>query len=112
MRPIGICLEKLQELEERYVNPALVAGYVDQDFRTTATYEYLQNATPLTEVEHLISARPAGAQEARLLHTQPGDSCLVLDRKTWSGPLVATVNIFTYVGSRYTLGSRYRPNSR
>lgn len=100
------------QLEERYVNPDLVSGYIDQDFRTAATFEYLQNATPLTEVEHLISARPAGPQEARLLHIQPGDSCLVLDRKTWSGPLVATVNIFTYVGSRYTLGSRYRPNSR
>ncbi len=95
------------QLEERFVNPNLVSGYADQDFTTVATYDYLQNATPLTEVEHLISALPAGADQARLLHIRPGDCCLVLHRKTWTGPVVATVNTFTYVGSRYSLGSRY-----
>lgn len=104
------------QLEERYVNPGLVPGYIEQDFTQTATYDYLQNATPLTEVEHLISARPAGEAEARLLHMRPGDCCLVLHRKTWTGPVVATVNTFTYVGSRYSLGSRYlhgdRPGSK
>ncbi|NML76630.1 histidine utilization repressor [Rhizobium sp. S-51] len=95
------------QLEERYVNPDLVSGYVDQDFTVIATYDYLQNATPLTEVEHLISALPAGADQARLLHIRPGDCCLILHRKTWTGPVVATVNTLTYVGSRYSLGSRY-----
>ncbi|MEX2742201.1 histidine utilization repressor [Rhizobium mongolense] len=95
------------QLEERYVNPDLVSGYIDQDFSTLATYDYLQNATPLTEVEHLISALPAGENQGRLLHIRPADCCLVLHRKTWTGPVVATVNTFTYVGSRYSLGSRY-----
>jgi GntR family histidine utilization transcriptional repressor len=100
------------QLEERYVNPGLVSGYIEQDFTRTATYDYLQNATPLTEVEHLIGARPANAAQARLLHIRPGDCCLVLDRKTWTGPVVATVNTFTYVGSRYSLGSRYLHGDR
>lgn len=95
------------QLEERYVNPNLVSGYIDQDFAAVATYDYLQNATPLTEVEHLISALPANAEQARLLNVRPGDCCLILHRKTWTGPVVATVNTFTYVGSRYSLGSRY-----
>ncbi|AJD44529.1 histidine utilization repressor protein HutC (plasmid) [Rhizobium gallicum bv. gallicum R602sp] len=95
------------QLEERYVNPDLVSGYIDQDFSALATYDYLQNATPLTEVEHLISALPAGDNPGRLLHIRPTDCCLVLHRKTWTGPVVATVNTFTYVGSRYSLGSRY-----
>lgn len=95
------------QLEDRYVNAGLVSGYLDQDFTVLATYEYLQNATPLTEVEHLISAMPAGAERAALLQMEPGDCCLVLHRKTFSGPVVATVNTFTYVGSRYSLGSRY-----
>ncbi|MFK3691655.1 histidine utilization repressor [Agrobacterium tumefaciens] len=95
------------QLEERYVNPRLVSGYVEQDFTTAATYDYLQNATPLTEVEHLISALPASEAHARLLQIRVGDSCLVLHRKTWTGPIVATVNTLTYVGSRYSLGSRY-----
>ncbi|WP_296072315.1 histidine utilization repressor [uncultured Agrobacterium sp.] len=95
------------QLEERYVNPGLVSGYVEQDFTMAATYDYLQNATPLTEVEHLISALPASEVHARLLQIRVGDSCLVLHRKTWTGPIVATVNTLTYVGSRYSLGSRY-----
>lgn len=95
------------QLEERYVNPDLVSGYVDQDFTVLTTFDYLQGATPLTEVEHLISAAPAGTENARFLQIEPMDSCLVLFRKTWTGPVVATVNTFTYVGSRYTLGSRY-----
>jgi GntR family histidine utilization transcriptional repressor len=100
------------QLEDRYVNASLVSGYVEQDFTALATFEYLQNATPLTEVEHLISALPAGEERAALLQIRAADCCLVLHRKTWSGPIVATVNTFTYVGSRYSLGSRYRHTSR
>lgn len=99
--------DKPVQLEERFVNSALVSGYVDQDFTSIATYDYLQNATPLTEVEHLISALSADVENARLLQIQPGDCCLVLRRKTWSGSDIATVNTLTYVGSRYSLGSRY-----
>jgi GntR family histidine utilization transcriptional repressor len=100
------------QLEDRYVNASLVSGYLDQDFTAMATFEYLQNATPLTEVEHLISALPAGEDTAALLQIRPSDCCLVLHRKTWSGSVVATVNTFTYVGSRYSLGSRYKHMSR
>ncbi|MBO9127592.1 MULTISPECIES: histidine utilization repressor [unclassified Rhizobium] len=100
------------QLEERYVNPALVPHYLDQDFTSIATLEYLQRCTPLTEVEHLISAVPAGPEQARLLQMPERDSCLVLHRKTWTGATVATVNTFTHVGSRYSLGSRYRPTHK
>ncbi len=100
------------QLEERYVNPELVKSYLDQDFTSIATYDYLQHSTPLTEVEHLISAVPASETHAKLLHIRENDSCLVLFRKTWTGQTVATVNTFTYVGSRYALGSRYLPPAR
>lgn len=95
------------QLEERYVNTALVSDYLAQDFTSIATYEYLQRCTPMTEVEHLISALPATAEHARLLHMRADDSCLILYRKTWTGATIATVNTFTHVGSRYSLGSRY-----
>jgi GntR family histidine utilization transcriptional repressor len=95
------------QLEERFVNTALVSDYLAQDFTSIATYEYLQRCTPMTEVEHLISALPATADHARLLQMHEGDSCLILYRKTWTGPTIATVNTFTHVGSRYSLGSRY-----
>ena len=63
------------QLEERHVNPDLVPGYVEQDFTIAATYDYLQTATPLTEVEHLISAVPAGEHNARLLQVGARDCC-------------------------------------
>ncbi|WP_425301976.1 UTRA domain-containing protein [Rhizobium favelukesii] len=72
------------------------------------TIELFSSPT-LTEVEHLISAIPATERHARLLHIRERDSCLVLNRKTWTGQAIATVNTFTYVGSRYSLGSRYLP---
>ncbi|PRD42005.1 histidine utilization repressor [Phyllobacterium phragmitis] len=99
------------QLEERFVNPELVPDYEKQDFETTTTYDYLQQSTPLTEVEHVISAIRADAETARLLMLEAGDPCLLLHRRTWSGVAVATVNKLTYAGNRYSLGSRYAPAS-
>ena len=97
------------QLEERFVNPALAPDYERQDFSAMTTYDYLQRATPLTEVEHVISAVPADGFTAGHLAIPPGDACLLLHRRTWSGAKVATVNKLTYAGSRYSLGSRYCP---
>jgi len=100
------------QLEERFVNPALVPGYLDQDFGMTTTYDYLQQSTPLTEVEHIISAIAADADTARHLDIEIGEPCLLLHRRTWSGAAIATVNRITYAGRRSSLGSRYVPNGR
>jgi GntR family transcriptional regulator, histidine utilization repressor len=100
------------QLEERYVNAQLVPNYLQQDFTKITTFEYLQGVMPLTEVEHMISAAPAGKDKAALLRILPTDACLVLFRKTWTGLQIATVNTFTYIGNRYTLGSRYSPNRK
>lgn len=97
------------QLEERYVNATLVPEYDRQDFEAVTTYDYLQKCTPLTEIEHVISAVVADAQTAELLMLQPGDPCLHLYRRTWTGSAVATVNRLIYAGSRYSLGSRYTP---
>jgi GntR family histidine utilization transcriptional repressor len=96
------------QIEERFVNPLLAPGYLGEDFSAVTTYDYLQRATPLTEVEHVISAVPADAFAARHLALRPGAPCLLLYRRTWSGAVVATVNRLVYAGS-YPLGSRYVP---
>lgn len=97
------------QIEERFVNPDLVADYDRQDFTATTTYDYLMQKTPVTEVEHTISAIPADEITAGHLGIAPGACCLLLRRRTWTGPLVATVSYLTYVGSRYSLASRYSP---
>lgn len=97
------------QLEERFVNPDLFAEYDRQDFTRISTYEYLSQKTPVSEVEHIISAIPADAEIALLLGVEAGACCLLLRRRTWTSGVVATVNRLTYVGSRYALGSRYSP---
>jgi len=99
------------QLEERFVNAHLVPAYDKQDFEAITTYDYLQQSTPLTEVEHVISAIPADEETARLLMLEAGNPCLLLHRRTWTGRTVATVNRLIYAGSRYSLGSRYSPSS-
>ena len=94
------------QLEERFVNPQLVPEYGDQDFSRTTTYDFLMQATPATELEHVISSVSAEPEAARILRIPTGAPCLLMRRRTWSGASVATVNNLTYVG-RYSLGSRY-----
>ncbi|MCF8482819.1 MAG: histidine utilization repressor [Rhodospirillum sp.] len=94
------------QLEERYVNPALVPDYGDQDFTKTTPYEHLVRATPVTELEHVITAIAADDRVAHLLEIPPGAPCLLLERRTWTGDQVATVNTLIYVGERYSLGGR------
>ncbi len=97
------------QLEERFVNTSLVQHYELQDFRAITTYDYLQKSTPMTEVEQVISAITPDAEIARLLRLDDGVACLLLDRRTWTGETVATVNKLVYAGNRYRLGSRYKP---
>ncbi|OJF92579.1 histidine utilization repressor [Pararhizobium antarcticum] len=99
------------QVEERFVNSELVPDYEKQDFTSMTTYDYLQRSTPMTEVEHVISAIGADSETARMLKLAEGYPCLLLRRRTWSGQKVATVNRLTYAGNRYSLGSRYTPSA-
>ena len=51
-----------------------------------------------------------GYETARHLGIDVGNCCLLLHRRTWTGAIVATISSLTYVGSRYSLGSRYSPS--
>ncbi|WP_132808089.1 histidine utilization repressor [Tepidamorphus gemmatus] len=97
------------QLEERHVNPDFAPHYGDQDFTAMTTFEYLQAQTPVTEVEHIITAIAADSRTAAMLQLPRGEPCPLLYRRTWSGTAVVTVNRFIYAGSRIPLGSRYRP---
>lgn len=97
------------QFEERFVNPDLAPDYDRQDFTRISTLDYLQGVTALTEIEHVVSAIAADEAMARHLHLEPGEPCLLLHRRTWTGLLVATVNRLVYAGSRHSLGSRYKP---
>lgn len=99
------------QLEERFVNPDLVPDYLGQDFTAGTTYDYLMRITPISELEHVFSAIAASAETSGQLGIKEGTPCLLLKRRTWTGDKVVTVNRLTYVGDRYTFGSRYRPQA-
>lgn len=92
--------------EERFVDPELAPDYGAQDFAARTPFDYLIEAVPLTEFEHVITAVAASVEIAEALDLAPGAPCLRLDRRTWSGTRVATVNRLTYAGERCSLSTR------
>jgi len=96
------------QLEERYVTPYFSPDYLEQDFSAQTTNRYLQNIAPATEVEQIVFAVTPDADACGLLEIDAAEPCLLLSRRTWVGSAPATKSLFTYPGSRYSLGSRYK----
>jgi GntR family transcriptional regulator, histidine utilization repressor len=92
------------QLENRYVNPALVPEYLQQDFSQITPHAYLCEVAPLTEAEHQIEATLpdiATQQSLKINATQP---CLQIQRRTWSKDGIVSYAILTHPGNRYRLG--------
>jgi GntR family histidine utilization transcriptional repressor len=98
------------QLEDRYVNAAVVPGYGDVDFAEQTPAEYLLRVAPLQQVEHTVHARMPDARTRRLLHMEEGEPCLVVFRRTWSRGKVATVATLSHPGKRFRLTGQYRPS--
>jgi GntR family transcriptional regulator, histidine utilization repressor len=96
------------QLEDRYVNPKVAPDFLSQDFTRVRPTEYLLEAVPLDEVEHVVDAVTASKKEAALLEVAPAEPCLVLTRRTWAGSDVVTFVRCLHPGSRYRLGSRFK----
>ena len=95
------------QYSDRYVNPAVAPGYLDQDFTVTTPSQYLLETAPIQEAEHVLEAARPEARVRKLLEIEADEPCLVLHRQTWSGGVVATRSWFVYPGSRYRLGGRF-----
>ena len=94
--------------EDRYVNPLAAPHYLDADFmRETPTLHLLRHA-PVTEASYSIEACMPSADEARALDIDKGEPCLVMMRRTVSGPHVASVARQVYPGSRYTFSGKFQ----
>jgi len=98
-------------LADRFVDPALAPQYLEQDFSAVTPSQYLMAVVPLTEAEHVIEAQLPDRAVQAYLKISAREPCLVLTRRTWSHGRVATRSRFTYPGSRYQLGGRFRPAS-
>ena len=100
------------QLEDRYVNPAVVPDFLDRDFTTTTPTAVLLAATPVDELEHTVEATMPTPDQQRLLGISAAEPCLALYRRSWSRGRVATAVTLTYPASRYALYSRHRTSER
>jgi GntR family histidine utilization transcriptional repressor len=96
------------QLEDRHVNPASVPNYLAADFATTTPTRYLLEQAPLTEASYSIEATLASAEEAKHLGIKRGEPCLVMTRRTVSGPHVASLARLVYPGMRYSFGGKFQ----
>jgi GntR family histidine utilization transcriptional repressor len=96
------------QFEERWINPAVAPGYLDQDFTVRTPHRFLTMSAPITEVEHVLHAIRPDARVQEYLRIGEDDPCLLLARRTWSGSQTATRSFFIFPGERYSLGGRYK----
>lgn len=100
------------QLEDRYVNAAVVPNFFAHDFTKVRPTAVLLAAMPVDELEHTVEATLPALEQQRLLHIGAMEPCLALHRRSWSRARVVTVATLTYPASRYALYSRYRTNAR
>ena len=99
------------QVEDRYVNPAVVPDYLQNDFTTLTPHEYLMRAAPLQQAEHTVRAVMPDKRIRRMLKLETGDACLLIMRRTWSTGRIATVADLYHPGSRYELSGAFQPRS-
>jgi GntR family histidine utilization transcriptional repressor len=97
------------QVEERLVNPAVAPDYLSQDFSGRTPYEYLIAVAPLAEAEHVVQAVMPSARVLQLLAMEPGEPCLLIRRRTWTGDRVASTANLYHPGSRFELTGRFMP---
>lgn len=95
------------QLEDRWVNPALVPEFAAQDFAHKTPTAYLMAQFAPDEMEHRVQAVLPEASTARRLSLARGEPCLRLTRRTWKRGAIVTRAVMTSPGSRYDLVARY-----
>ena len=93
------------QLEQRYVNSALVPYYLEQNFTLVTPHEYLSTEAPLTEATHEVEAILANNKICQLLTIEQTQPCLQVKRRTWSSQGVVSLAVLTSPGNKYRLGS-------
>ena len=98
------------QFELRYVNSSLVPGFINVDFETTTTTEYLIGEIRPEELEHVVKAIIPNDFIAKNLDIPISEPCLKLSRRTWKDGEIVTCAELIYPSSRYELGDRYSPS--
>jgi GntR family histidine utilization transcriptional repressor len=94
--------------EDRYVNPQAAPQYLATDFSRVSPTSHLLRHAPLTEASYTIEACLPTPEEAKALDIGTGDPCLVMMRRTVSGPNVASIARQLYPGTRYSFSGMFQ----
>jgi GntR family histidine utilization transcriptional repressor len=98
------------QLEERLVNVRAAPKITCQPLEDVSPGQWLLANVPWTEAKHVISARRAPPNIASQLAIEPGDACLVIERRTWNGSIPVTLGRFWYPGDDHALEGQFRPS--
>jgi GntR family histidine utilization transcriptional repressor len=99
------------QIEDRYVNPIVVAGYLRNDFTRITPHEFLMQAAPLQRAEHTVRATIPDSRVRRMLKLDAAEACLLIRRRTWTGGRIATIADLYHPGSRYELTGAFPARS-
>lgn len=97
------------QCEDRHVNPVCAPGYLEVDFSTITPTHYLLQVAPLSEAQFSIEASRPSAREARLLHIERDEPCLVVVRRTVSLGVPTTVARLVHPGRQYQIDGQFKP---
>ncbi len=95
------------QVEDRIVNPACAPDYMSLDFSAVTPNQYLMEAAPLSEVEHVVEAVLPEPEVRKLLEIRAGEPCIRLHRRTWSRGRVASSATLTYPGAGHRFSTRF-----
>jgi GntR family histidine utilization transcriptional repressor len=98
------------QLEDRWVNPALVPDFLALDFARETPTERLVRTVGASLGEHEVEAVRPDAETRRLLRIGPDMPCLSLLRTTWSGRRAVTRARLVHPGDRFRLRGRFKPS--
>ncbi len=96
------------QCEDRYVNPACVSDYLDNDFTKITPTQVLFERTALWRAQYTIQAETPTAQESHLLGVSANSPCLVILRRTFTNSAVITLARLVHPGSRYVLQGEFQ----
>lgn len=98
------------QLEERLINVDAAPEITSQPLDDVSPGQWLLANVPWTEARHTVSARGATPMIAKHLALDEGDACLVVERRTWNGPVPVTLGRFWYAGDNHSLEGQFRPS--
>jgi GntR family histidine utilization transcriptional repressor len=100
-------------LEDRLVRLDAAPHYLTQDFTRITPHDYLMQAAPMPDGEHVVEAVLAEPWEREHLRIGRYEPCLLVHRRTWAAGRLVSVARLLFPGSRYRIGGRFtsRPSA-